>query len=122
MRLFWPHDDGSLRRPTPVDVFLPQHELHDIVAGRTQLVPMLDAHVPIISATDLCVFKALFSRPKDWGDITALLAGGEVDVDEVRAWLTRIVGAGDDRFRKLDEAGEEALRPEPVARDLFRPR
>ncbi len=118
VRLFW--GTGSTRYP--LDLFFPQHALHELVASRAERVPMLDAEVPILSATDLCIFKALFDRRKDWGDIVALLEYGEVDVSEVRDWLTRIVGPEDDRFGKLDEAAEEARRPEPLAKDLFRPR
>ena len=118
VRLFW-GEEGSRY---PLDLFFPQHELHDLVASRAETVTILDAPVAVLSATDLCIFKCLFDRRRDWADIVALLAYGEVDVDEVRAWLTHIVGPGDDRFGKLDEAAQEASQPEPIAKDLFRRR
>jgi hypothetical protein len=98
VRLLWPVDDGP---PIPLDLFFPQHALHDAVARRTELVPMLGETVPILSATDLLVFKALFDRRKDWADIEELVRYGKPDVDEARRWLTRIVGAKDARLGKL---------------------
>jgi hypothetical protein len=64
---------------------------------------MLDASVPILSATDLLVFKALFDRRKDWADIEELIKFGKPDVDEARRWLVQIVGGRDDRLARLAE-------------------
>ena len=94
-RVFW---EG-----TPIDVFFPQHELHEVVRDRVERVPFAGATIPILSATDLSVFKALFDRPKDWVDIAEMLAYGEVDVAAVRAWLVKLVGAKDRRVGKWDE-------------------
>lgn len=101
VRLRWPVPDGG--PAIPLDLFFPQHELHDAIDGRAELVPMLDATVPILSATDLLVFKALFDRRKDWADIEELLRFGKVDVDEARRWLTAIVGRNDTRLTTLAE-------------------
>lgn len=124
VRLFWPRpdDDGP---PTPVDLFLPQHELHAVVAARAEWVPMLDTRVPIVSATDLTIFKSLFSRPKDWVDIEALLRFGKVDVPDVLRWLSDIVGSDDGRVSRLIALVQETQRPAkdvPVAAVLFRRR
>jgi len=119
VRLFWPVLDEL---PLPVDLFLPQHELHGVVAGRSELVPMLDAWVPVLSATDLTIFKALFDRRKDWGDIEALLRFGKVDQQEVTRWLSSIVGADDDRLSRFIALGKEVARPTgdvPVAAVMF---
>lgn len=116
VRLSWGEDR---LRATPVDLFLPQHELHAVVAERAELVPMLDDMVPILSATDLTVFKALFDRTKDWADIEELLAYGEVDQQEVLVWLERIVGADDRRVARLHAAAAEAGRDAPTPRELF---
>jgi hypothetical protein len=123
VRLFWPLEEGA-GPPLPVDLFLPQHELHAVVAERAQQVPMLDTSVPILSATDLTIFKALFDRPKDWLDIEAMLQFGKVDVLEVRRWLAEVVGPEDDRFVRLAEVLDAARRPhkEVIAADLFRRR
>lgn len=119
VRVFWPVEG---EQPLPVDLFLPQHELHAVVADRSEVVPMLDAWVPVLSATDLTIFKALFDRQKDWGDIEALLRFGTVDEAEVARWLTEIVGADDDRLPRLASAVDRARRPTadpPVAAVLF---
>jgi hypothetical protein len=94
-RVFWDR--------TPVDLFFPQHELHGVVVGRAEPVPLAGGAIPVLSATDLTVFKALFDRPKDWVDIAEMLAYGEVDVTEVRRWLVRLVGADDRRVARLDD-------------------
>lgn len=88
---------------TPVDLFFPQHELHDLVATRSVLVPFAGTRIPIISATDLTIFKAMFSRPKDWLDIDAMVAYGSPDVAEVRSWLAELLGEDDPRLPRLDE-------------------
>lgn len=119
VRLFWPVVGEY---PLPVDLFLPQHELHTVVAGRSELVPMLDAQVPVLSATDLTIFKALFDRAKDWGDIEALLRFGEVDEPEVARWLEAVVGGEDQRCARFAALCEQVRRPVgdvPVAAVLF---
>jgi hypothetical protein len=105
VRLWWPHPDGQ--PPIPLDLVFPQSELHELVNRRAVRVSMLDATVPILSATDLLVFKMLFDRRKDWADIEELLLHSSADVDEARAWLVRIVGPGDPREVKLDQLLEE---------------
>lgn len=95
-RVFWDK--------TPIDVFFPQHELHTALRERVERVPFAGATIPILSATDLSIFKALFDRPKDWVDIGEMLAYGDVDVAAVRLWLVRIVGAKDRRVGKWDMA------------------
>ncbi|MEX2289863.1 MAG: nucleotidyl transferase AbiEii/AbiGii toxin family protein [Mycobacteriales bacterium] len=121
VRLYWPHPDGPPRSPVPVDLFLPQDEFHAVVAARTELVPMLHTTVPVISATDLAVFKALFSRTKDWADIEELLRFGHADAEEVGRWLVELVGADDERLARLAAAVQAAGAPhvQIVAADLF---
>lgn len=101
VRLLWPHPDGQ--PPIPLDLFFPQSEFHDEVNRRAEWVAMLDTVVPIVSATDLMVFKMLFDRRKDWADIEELLRYGKVDVEAARAALTDVVGTEDLRHVKLDE-------------------
>lgn len=86
---------------TPVDLFFPQHVLHATVAGRTSMVPLGDGTIPVLSATDLTVFKALFDRPKDWVDIQQMLELGGVDRAEVHGWLVRLVGDDDPRVARF---------------------
>ena len=106
VRLLWPVFDGG--PAIPLDLFFPQHELHEAVDARAELVPMLDASVPILSATDLLVFKALFDRRKDWADIEELLRFGKPDLDEATRWLVKIVGAKDKRLATLAEVVADA--------------
>jgi hypothetical protein len=108
VRLLWPLPDGG--PPIPLDLFFPQHALHAAVDARAELVPMLDASVPILSATDLLVFKALFNRRKDWADIEELVKFGKPDLAEARRWLVTIVGAKDARLATLAEIETELAR------------
>lgn len=121
VRLYWPHPDGPPIQPTPVDLFLPQDEFHAVVAGRTQVVPMLETMVPIISATDLTIFKALFSRSKDWVDIEELLRFGSVDEAEVERWLTVLVGEDDHRLPRFRQSLADTRHPrvEPITAEIF---
>lgn len=92
VRLFWDR--------TPVDLFFPQHLLHDVVEARVLTVPFGGTSIPIISATDLAIFKALFDRPRDWVDIEAMLDYGEVDRREVQRWLVQLLDDGDARITR----------------------
>lgn len=94
-RVFW--------KETPIDLFFPQHRLHDVVRGRIERVPFAGATIPVLSATDLSIFKALFDRPKDWVDIDEMLAYGGVDVADVRGWLVKILSAKDRRVANWDD-------------------
>lgn len=122
VRLRWPVE-GDLE--LPVDLFLVQHELHRVVASRTELVPMLGRQVPVLSATDLTIFKALFDRGKDWADIEEMLRYGKVDEVEVERWLTELLGSDDARLGRLAELRELVRRPENdvvTTTELFRRR
>ena len=63
-------------------------------------VPFGDVSIPILAPEDLLVCKTVFDRRKDWIDIDQILAltAGDLDVDDVRRWVTRIVGADDARL------------------------
>jgi len=98
--------DGQVRilwDRTPLDLFFPQHSLHEIVASRVAQVPFRSRTIPIISGTDLVIFKALFDRPKDWVDIGDMVAYGNVDLDDALSWLRRLVGRRDRRVVRLTE-------------------
>jgi hypothetical protein len=98
--------DGQVRlywRRNPIDLFFPQHLLHQVVAGRIVTMPLGDGEIPILSATDLTVFKALFDRPKDWVDIEEMVAFGSPDLAEALAWLEEILGPEDPRLAQPRE-------------------
>jgi hypothetical protein len=98
VRLWW--DD------VPVDLFFPQHEFHAVVASRYLEVPFDAVTIPVLSATDLVVFKALFNRTKDWADIEAVLAAGTADVAESLRWIDRIVGQDSPAYHRLAALSE----------------
>jgi hypothetical protein len=121
VRLWWPHPDDE--PPIPLDLFFPQHAFHAVVARRVETVPMLGVDVPIVSATDLAVFKMLFNRSKDWPDVEELLRYGKVDAAEAARWLATIVGQEDDRMSRFAELRRSAGQSTPpTAAKLFRRR
>ncbi|MFN2538826.1 MAG: hypothetical protein ABR549_11890 [Mycobacteriales bacterium] len=96
--------DGQVRvlwDRTPLDLFFPQDALHDVVASRVLQVPFRGRTIPIISATDLTIFKTLFDRPKDWVDIAEMLEYGSVDAAEALGWVSRLLGRKDRRTQRL---------------------
>jgi len=99
VRVMW---DVETPPPMPLDLFFAEHEFHMVVTDRALWVPMLDAEVPILSATDLTVFKARFDRPKDWVDIGEMASYGapSLDLDEAARWVEEIVG-DDPRVERL---------------------
>jgi hypothetical protein len=105
--------DGQCRlrwRDTPIDLFFAYDELHDAMRRMTRKEPFGDTTIPVLAPEHLLVCKAIFNRPKDWLDIEQMLVGvDELDIDEVRLWLDRIVGADDprrERFEKIADPRE----------------
>ena len=116
--------DGQVRLwwgRTPVDLFFPQHVFHSLVASRTVLMPLGEGVIPVLSATDLTIFKALFDRSKDWADIEEMVAFGSPNVDEAIAWLEEIVGVEDHRVRRLRELPRQRKPPPPTWAQVARP-
>jgi hypothetical protein len=106
--------DGQIRLHwgrTPVDLFFAYDAFHDHAADRVRNVPFGDVTIRILAPEDLLVCKAVFDRRKDWIDIDQILAltAGDLDIDDVRRWVTRNVGADDPRVGKLNAAIAEIL-------------
>ncbi len=80
---------------TLVDVFVGDHpHFHAMRARRKQLAYPSGQRCWFVSAEDLCVLKLLYGRTKDVADLERMLAVlPDLDVDYVRAWLTRLPGA-----------------------------
>ena len=97
-RLWW---DG-----TPVDVFLNTTDFHSQVADRTHWETFAGAEVPFLSCSDLAVFKAFFNRTRDWADLEDMAVVGTLDVDRVVGVLTRYLGPGDERIRRLQRLAD----------------
>ncbi len=102
---------------TPVDLFFPQHDFHRTVAERTSELPFAATTIPVISATDLVVFKAMFDRPRDWLDIEAVLRAGSADVDDAVRWIGRILGADHPARTRLLDLIDRVARAAPAAED-----
>jgi hypothetical protein len=93
VRLFW--DD------TPVDLFFATHRFHHYAGSNVEEVPFDSTSIPILSATDLTVFKAFYDRTKDWADIEAMLDAETVDTHTALGWLVDVVGGDDHRVSRL---------------------
>lgn len=92
-RLFW---DG-----VPVDVFLNNLPLHEEVANGVLWVPLSEEQIPVLDCASLVVFKSLFNRARDWGDIEEVAAATPQDVDTAAKTLATLVGVDDPSYRRL---------------------
>lgn len=88
---------------TRIDLFFIASEFNEAMAARVREVPYLDATIPILSAEDIVVMKAVFDRTQDWADIEAVckLRGDELDADYMKHWLVEILGEEDPRVTRL---------------------
>jgi hypothetical protein len=111
--------DGKVRvrwEKHPVDLFFSYHPLHDRAQTRVNVVPFGDHEIPVLSCTDLAVFKVVFNRTRDWADLEAMIEANSVDRDDAHGWLRDVLGsdAGPvQRFETLephDDATAESLR------------
>ena len=101
---------APLRLRDSVNLFFADDPFHDRMRERTVIVPFGDTTIPILSAEHLLVCKAVFNRAKDWLDIDQMLVGvPDLDGDEVRVWLERLVGRDDERWQRVDAALRELL-------------
>jgi hypothetical protein len=111
--------DGQVRLhwgDHPVDLFLSYHPLHDRAQARIRVVPFGADEIPVLSCTDLAVFKVVFNRTRDWADLEAMIEASSVDRDEALRWLRDTLGSDAGpvlRFAALEpqeDRGSEALR------------
>jgi hypothetical protein len=109
-------DEGQCRLwwgRSPIDLFFAYDELHDAMRRGTRTVPFGDEKLPILGPEHLIVCKAVFDRPKDWLDIEqVLVCVAPLDVEDVSAWLGRIVGDRDARARRFEAIAGDVLRAE----------
>ncbi|NNN18918.1 MAG: hypothetical protein HKL84_03595 [Acidimicrobiaceae bacterium] len=90
-------------RQNSVDLFFATHEFHGVAHSRAETVPFATSQIPILSATDLTVFKAKFGRDQDWVDIKEMLKAGTVDTAEALRWVARLVGKSGKSYKDLLE-------------------
>ncbi len=100
IRLWW--DD------TPIDLFFDYEPLHEQAARNRRSVPFEGEEIPVLGPVELAVFKAMFDRTRDWADIEAMAAAGNLDIDAVRDELEALVGEEDQRIARLQEASRRA--------------
>jgi Nucleotidyl transferase AbiEii toxin, Type IV TA system len=87
---------------TPVDVYFAYDALHEAMRDALRREPFADTTIPVLAPEHLVICKALFNRPKDWLDIEQVAVSvEELDADEIRTWLDRIVGSDDPRRERL---------------------
>jgi hypothetical protein len=99
--------DGQGRawwQSTPIDLFFAYDEIHEAMRRALRTVPFGDDHLPVLAPEHLVICKATFDRPKDWLDIEQVLVCMEdLDIQEIRTWLDRIVGPNDPRREHFDQ-------------------
>jgi len=98
--------DGQLRLwwdTTPIDVFLNTTAFHADVAMRARRERFHDRDVPFLACTDLAVFKAFYSRTKDWTDLEEMAEAGTLDRQRVVGVLAEYLGLDDQRVARVLE-------------------
>jgi hypothetical protein len=111
VRLYW--DD------TAVDLFFNDHPFHQSVSARVREVPFADTSIPVLDCTDLLVFKAMFSRPKDWVDIAEMIKAKSIDLVEASRWLGSLLGTDSVGYRRFVHLAEHDGADEAFVDDLF---
>ena len=100
IRLFW--DD------TPIDLFLNYSPIHEEAARHRRNVPFEGDTIPVLGPVELAIFKAMFNRLRDWGDLEEMANADMLDFDAVRAALVEMIGPDDERLMRLDEVARRA--------------
>ncbi len=96
--------DGQVRlmwSDTPVDVFMNNVPFHEEARAGVRQVEFMGRRIPVLGCTSLAVFKAMFDRTKDWGDIEAMLEARTIDVAAVERWLAEMTGAASERAARF---------------------
>jgi hypothetical protein len=105
--------DGQCRSwwgGTPIDLFFAYDDIHRAMRRAARTVPFGDDRLTVLAPEHLLVCKATFDRPKDWLDIEqVLVCVPELDIDEIRGWLHRIVGPEDHRAQRFDQTAAALL-------------
>jgi hypothetical protein len=94
---------------TPLDLFYSYNPLHDEMAAEVRDQPFGgDSTLPVLAPEHLVVCKAVFDRPKDWVDISEVVATTDFSHSTVTGWLEEIVGADDARTLRFRAVSAEA--------------
>jgi hypothetical protein len=98
--------DGQVRlwwEITPIDLFFNVLPIHEDVEKNVRHVPLGERTIPVLSCTELTVFKAMFDRPRDWVDIEAMVEARAIDLDEAIWWVSEMAGVDSINARRLAE-------------------
>jgi len=114
--------DGQVRvwwDDTPVDLFFSYHDLHDEAARRARRVSFGELQIPVLSCTDLAVFKVVFNRTRDWADLEAMSDAGSYDHADALGWLEGTLGAEAEPVQRFATLGDRRPETEPSLRRLL---
>ncbi len=95
----------------PVDIFLNTTPFHDNLRLHLKEHQLADRKLPFLGCNDLAIFKAFFSRRRDWADIEEMVRAGRLDVPYVVGILTEYLGPEDERIRELITIRDEVAGP-----------
>ena len=62
----------------------------------------------MLGPLELAVFKVMFDRTRDWGDIEEMFAAGALSAEEVHEAISGMLGPEDERHARIDEAARRA--------------
>lgn len=96
--------DGQARlnwNGTPVDVFLNNLPLHEVVAESVVWVPLEDRKIPVLDCASLAVFKAFFDRTRDWADMEAIAQATPEAIDIAATMISDLAGPSDPAVNRL---------------------
>lgn len=88
-----------------IDVFVPSIPFSE-EAGRTAVQVTVDEWTGRFLAPEaIAIFKLLFFRIKDRGDLERLVAvrGADLDHDYIRCWMVEMMGEDDERVQTWDD-------------------
>ena len=72
-------------------------------------MPFNGGEIPILSAEDIVIFKALFGRGQDWLDIQNIFEvnGRHLDMNYMTGWLGNLVGSDDERIAQINRLANQ---------------
>lgn len=85
-----------------VELFVPWHPFHHRVLDRSLARDLEGRSISIHAAEDLIVFKKIFDRPKDIGDIKAMLLAqkGRLDIERLKTDASELLT--DESYAELE--------------------
>jgi hypothetical protein len=97
--------DGQVRLwwdEMPVDLFFDTHDYHRTVGRAVVEVPFEGTTIAVLDCTALIVFKAIFGRGRDWGDIETIIDDGGLDyAQKALGELRKLMGSSDGKVLRL---------------------